>query len=563
MVYSNSYLYKSRHNIYYFRVIFPSHAKEGSRQYEYRKSLHTRDLEVARSRGRLLRIYVELHQEGVKYGLMEWNEFKHQLDQYLKKMLDSEKQRISSQGPRPASIEQMWKNINIKNYEDAAEKVSMERAGFIDMENQIPEDPIPDCAYQVTDSFLSAHKIPIDYSDKVYLGYCEAILQMQIKLHKQLMQLNEEARSFGTLPNISKLKTETEKGVESSIVSLVFKDFVAERVDGKIWESEKTVDEYRASLDRFVSIVGDRPIASVGYEEARHFKKSLLKLPSNMNKKPIYRERTINELLKMNIPDEDKLGILQINKYIGQISSFYNWSIEQGHVTLNPFKGLKLKDSASKQDKKLPFCNDDLVAIFSTKQYLTGKYLHPYYYWLPLLGLYTGARINELCQLYLDDIYEVEGVWVIDFNERSEDKSIKTHGKGYKTIPIHSKVIDAGFLEYVTTLRSSKEERLFPELPKKKNGYATNASKWFSAYWQKCGENTDKKSFHSFRHTVINFLKQNGKFSKELIMAISGHKDESVVFGTYGKMYEPKVLVEAIESLNFPIDVPAYKNHSK
>ena len=152
MVYSNSYLYQSRHKIYYFRVILPSHAKEGTRQYEYRRSLRTRDLKVARSRGRLLRVYVDLYQEGVKNGLMEWKEFKQLLDQHLEKLLEAEKQRIPIHGPHTLSIKKMYRDTRIKDYEEAVEILSDERAGLIDIEKQFPEDPIPNYVYAVTDN---------------------------------------------------------------------------------------------------------------------------------------------------------------------------------------------------------------------------------------------------------------------------------------------------------------------------------------------------------------------------------------------------------------------------
>jgi integrase len=66
------------------------------------------------------------------------------------------------------------------------------------------------------------------------------------------------------------------------------------------------------------------------------------------------------------------------------------------------------------------------------------------------------------------------------------------------------------------------------------------------------------KTFHSFRHTVIDFLKQRGEV-KEKIAAIAGHKDESITTGLYGKPYESGALVAVIETLDFPIAVPKWK----
>ena len=49
----------------------------------------------------------------------------------------------------------------------------------------------------------------------------------------------------------------------------------------------------------------------------------------------------------------------------------------------------------------------------------------PAYYWVPLLGLYTGARLNEICQLYVNDIKEIDKIWCIDINRKTNDKKLK------------------------------------------------------------------------------------------------------------------------------------------
>lgn len=52
-------------------------------------------------------------------------------------------------------------------------------------------------------------------------------------------------------------------------------------------------------------------------------------------------------------------------------------------------------------------------------------------YWLPLIGLYTGARVNEICQLNLQvDMREKGGIWFFDFTEESAShKKVTKSGK--------------------------------------------------------------------------------------------------------------------------------------
>ena len=560
MVCSNSYLYQSRHKIYYFRVILPSHAKEGTRQYEYRRSLKTRDLKVARSRGRLLRVYVDLYQEGVRNGLMEWREFKQLLDQHLEKLLETEMQRITIHGPHTIAIKQQMSEARIKGDEEAIEIVSMERAGFRSIENQIPENPIPDYVYTVTDNFLSAHNIPIDYNSKNYLKYSESILTMQVELWQQLIQLNDEARSFGSpsIPQCAELKPSHQAYKDSPLLSEAIEKFISERYQEGSWR-DKTKSEYEASLRLLIKVVADRPIPLVGKEEARYYKEVLMVLPANMNKKPLYRGKTIDQIRKMTIPKEHKLSISKVNAYLTQASSLFNWAVNNLDIERNPFHGLKLQDKVAGKDKRLPFTDDDLIAIFSSKEFQTNKRKHSYYYWLPLLGLYTGARIEELCQLYLEDIYEVDGVWVFDLNE-NHDKKLKNE-PSHRVFPVHTQLIVYGFLDYISSLKKKKVKRLFPELNKRRDGYSQSAVNWFSRFWQRLPVDHSRKSFHSFRHTALDRLKQKG-IPKEQLVAVSGHKDESMATGWYGKSYEPQVLIPVIEALDFKINVPPYVDFS-
>ena len=48
------------------------------------------------------------------------------------------------------------------------------------------------------------------------------------------------------------------------------------------------------------------------------------------------------------------------------------------------------------------FSEDDLTRIFDPDTYKSRKL--PHSFWPPLLALQTGARYNEIAQLYLDDI---------------------------------------------------------------------------------------------------------------------------------------------------------------
>ena len=128
---------------------------------------------------------------------------------------------------------------------------------------------------------------------------------------------------------------------------------------------------------------------------------------------------------------------------------------------------------------------------------------------------------------------------------------------------MHEKLIELGFIDFVKKQRKSKVVRLFPDLYYNINvGYARKAGRWFNEqYLRKKLEITDPaKTFHSFRHTVADGLKQLG-VAESFISELLGHSSgDTMSFGRYGKRYQPKVLMEeVVKRIKFELDC----NHLK
>ena len=150
--------------------------------------------------------------------------------------------------------------------------------------------------------------------------------------------------------------------------------------------------------------------------------------------------------------------------------------------------------------------------------------------------------------MHLDDIRQEGGVWIFDINSR-EEKTLKNISSE-RLIPIHPKLIEAGLLIHVDTMRAKGATRLFPELRNRREGYGQTASKWFVRFKKRCGIQADK-TFHSFRHTFINYLKQH-QVSTDLIKELAGHAVEGETMGRYGKRYTPEILLrEAIVKIDY------------
>jgi integrase len=174
-------------------------------------------------------------------------------------------------------------------------------------------------------------------------------------------------------------------------------------------------------------------------------------------------------------------------------------------------------------------------------------------YWLPLLGLFTGARLNEIGQLGTADVKKQDGVTFIHFTDQGEGQRLKTGGKSRKRVPVHETLIKLGFLRYVDSMRKAKEERLFPDLRADSHGHLTgNWSKWFNRYLDKAVGITDAgKDFHSFRHTFKHHARACG-IPEDQHDALTGHANVSVSRAYGGaEGYPLGQLAKAMKKLGF------------
>ena len=151
----------------------------------------------------------------------------------------------------------------------------------------------------------------------------------------------------------------------------------------------------------------------------------------------------------------------------------------------------------------------------------------PERYRVTMIAAHSGARLNEMCQLDVDDVKQQNGIWVMELKQNAADKTIKTKA-GDRTVPIHPKLMELGLLDYLTQLKADNQQKLFPALKKTlSTGYGTSISNWFARYLKHLGLKKKGKNFHSLRHTVVNKLltKQVYEpFIKELV----GHSTGSI-----------------------------------
>uniref|UniRef100_UPI003B5253B0 DUF6538 domain-containing protein n=1 Tax=Roseovarius indicus TaxID=540747 RepID=UPI003B5253B0 len=349
-------------------------------------------------------------------------------------------------------------------------------------------------------------------------------------------------------------------------VSDAFERWAEQKALGNSWTA-KAKNDYRNWLSLFIEVCGDRPITDYRKADGREFKDVLTKLPTNWRKMPETRNGDLRSAMErgqksgMNI-----ISIATINKGLGRMNAFWEWaSSEYDDVPVNVLAGLKLDDTTSARNKRQPFSPEQLQALFNSPVYtgcLSEKLRsvpgetdmrHTHWHWLPLLGLFTGARLNELCQLYVGDVREESGIGFLRLTNEGEGQRIKGRGHDIRSrdVPLHRELVRLGFLEFVEDQKDAGQIRLFSQLKADASGYFSGKmSEAFSTYLKQIGVKTAKTSFHSFRHTFKDSCRASG-VEPHLSNALLGHAEEGTgsVYGTGG--YGLPLLRDAVDKVDY------------
>jgi integrase len=132
-------------------------------------------------------------------------------------------------------------------------------------------------------------------------------------------------------------------------------------------------------------------------------------------------------------------------------------------ATINPFEGLRVKVDANVGTAREEFTLPELRKIFSVPPLQTARAVSAHAgYWLPLLALYHGARLEELTGLEVVDIEDWDLGLVLHIRENTIRPRLKHRKRSERSIPVHPKVLELGFKEYVASARIATSAALFP-----------------------------------------------------------------------------------------------------
>ncbi len=309
--------------------------------------------------------------------------------------------------------------------------------------------------------------------------------------------------------------------------------------------TDKTASENDAIFKVMALVIGDKPIDEITHEDVTAFRSTLRHLPPNMNKNPRYRDMSIGQIL--DAAPAQTLSLRSVNKYLTRISSMLSWAHQKGYLRVNPFHRVQIKEKSRPDALRKKLETADLEQLFAPIHFkISSKSAWRFY--IMLIVLFTGMRLEEICQLECSDIVEIDGIYCFDINENGT-KKVKTPASA-RLIPVHPVLINHfAFLDFVKRQGASGRS-LFPALKPISNSLGHSYSRWFAEYREKCGVTQAGKTFHSFRHTVATVWKDIDV--PEYISAeILGHTVSSMTYGRYGKRTPVQKMLPIIEQLQF------------
>jgi integrase len=303
------------------------------------------------------------------------------------------------------------------------------------------------------------------------------------ELRQQVADAKANAETLGRLAR--KLKGDD----RDSIMGLV-----------NLWELDRKPrnPQTRAALERFVrrfvAVIGDIEPRAVTPEHALRFRD------------------------KMEAEGQTPVNI---RKMIKKLRSLFNVGVNERACSVNPFYNIRARGLSrlrDQDDSKKPWTRDQLRTIWTridemgqgTRTRRSERIRKDTAVVVKIL-MFTGARPGEICQLYVDDVLKVDGVWCIRIKaDDARHQSVKNRHSA-RIVPLPSQVREL-VLEQVKARKEAGEERLFCfKFNASKRSYLDPCTKAFSDFVRGTLVYTDpRQTLHSFRHSHTDAMKTAG-----------------------------------------------------
>ncbi len=555
---------------YYVRVTIPKELRVSLGKREIWKSLATsnRKEAIARSHAALADVQVMLSgghpskeptADDLQYAVraFEWRESEYDLGQRSSWLTEGqfteEQRRIYETVPAGQERANALEELDVRK--DEPNRYKRTRAGY---ETQLRKDiAVGEIAHiqWAADHIIELERYILDPGSPTYRALCHSLLKSELKILQR-----HRARDGGDFEDTP---GPPPKAAGPRLATLLA-EYLAERA---AVDSADTHSRDKAIIALFVDFVGDAASLDIQEVMSRRqvsdWKNGLKSFPVKASENKKFRDLRFSEVVAAN----QKLGLPSIenrtiNKYLSALRGFCRWLRTNAYIEIDPVAEMYLPKTRGKVERS--YKSSELRTIFSSplyigcqssaKRHIPGDLrIRDHRFWLPLIGLFSGARMNEIAQLTVTDLKKFHGQWVLHINDDGPgEKTVKTPGS-VRVVPVHSMLVRLGLLDHHEKAIEAGAPRIFPEIKRDTRGkYSGYPSREYGKYITHIGVKTDRsRNFHSFRHSFMDALRRAGN-SEEQIALLTGHAKPTMT-ARYGTEKSGTLMqrVEWVEAAKF------------
>ena len=374
---------------------------------------------------------------------------------------------------------------------------------------------------------------------------CEAIQDLVAEQERERRQVEQE-RAAGALHG------EALKALQSILGSagVVMRDTPAPLVltflqDTFIPEKRLQEDARRhmeGYVRLFAKVAGNRPMNTYTRKDIIRWVGTLERIRTTYGKGGKDHAKPITAILRES-RGKDTLGRTTIEKHITHLKAFFQAATRHHRFATSDdveamFTDIRLGATVPEAKERTIWPLPRMVELFRSPVWTGTRHglvagqrredVGPWvvldaYWWLPVLGIHTGARLEELAQLEHDDLLTDSDERQFLYLNNEGDRRLKNR-HSIRPVAIHPFLVELGFPRLFVPGRKG---RIFPDLKQ-----AGRPPKWggqysedFTAYRRACGLYEKLMDFHAFRHTFATAMRARAGADPGLVGRMIGHQD--------------------------------------
>jgi integrase len=507
-----TYITRTKHGVYYFQLRVSKFEANllGVRSRLFRKSLGTKDKWEAISKAR--RFWVQLEKKLLRGRTMPIKSSEQSMEDFLREQDEIEEHRMQRSRFIRAALDFTDRLEAIPDWDEMGREI------LFDSRTQLEIMAMQWVADDEID--LNSYRTPeLPQTPQAYIDYRRAHLK-------------------------------------GEYVSILMDKWMADKEAEKP-KSNKVKKDLTNRIKLFIEIVGDIKSDELSHDEIDRYKQILPKLPPNRKKKKETRNLSLDEIVKKDW--DQKLAPKTLETYVDTLKGFLRWCVDRDYVVNNISVPLRGFCTNAESYSYLPFTHEDLQSMFCSKYYLKGAWKADSEFWVPLIGLLTGARLEEICQLRYTDIdndKQFADFHYFEFTPLAKKSQLKS-SSSQRAIPVHPVLIDLGLLDLIS-LKSESDPMLFSDLRERDGRYSDDFSDWFNrTFFKNVGIKVEyphkRKSFHSFRDVIGDKIEGLG-YSERVVGHWLGHKETTMAGKHYLSKTDLATKWEILNKIEFGID---------